>query len=62
MSDQNVDFYLNKNCIDIVDKLETISHKLQKIATEFKRAEIILEEDRKTEMLQKVKIDARIRK
>jgi hypothetical protein len=42
------------------DKLEIL--RAQKIATEFKRAEIILEEDRKTEILQKVKIDAKFRK
>jgi hypothetical protein len=62
MNDQPIDFYLNQHCIEIVDKLENISHKLHKIASEFKKAEIILEEDRKTEMFQKIKIDARIRK
>lgn len=62
MSEQPIDFYLNKNCIEIVDKLESISHKLHKIANEFKRAEIILEEDRKQEMFQKIRVDARVRK
>lgn len=62
MSEQPIDFYLNKNCIDIVDKLECISHKLHKIANEFKKAEIILEEDRKQEMFQKIRVDARVRK
>lgn len=62
MSEQPIDFYLNKNCIEIVDKLESISNKLHKIANEFKRAEIILEEDRKQEMFQKIRVDARVRK
>ena len=62
MNEQPIDFYLNQNCIEIVDKLESISHKLHKIANEFKKAEIILEEDRKTEMFQKIKVDVRIRK
>ena len=62
MSEQPIDFYLNQNCIDIVDKLENISNKLHKIANEFKKAEIILEEDRKTEMFQKIKIDAKTRR
>ena len=62
MNEQPIDFYLNHNCIEIVDKLESISHKLHKIANEFKKAEIILEEDRKTEMFQKIKVDVGIRK
>lgn len=62
MNEQPIDFYLNQNCIEIVDKLESISHKLHKIANEFKKAEIILEEDRKTEMFQKIKVDVGIRK
>jgi hypothetical protein len=45
-----------------VDKLESINHKLHKIANEFKKAEIILEEDKKTEMFQKIKVDVGIRK
>jgi hypothetical protein len=62
MEDQPIDFYLNQHCIEIVDKLENISNKLHKIANEFKKAEIILEEERKVEMFQKIKIDARTRK
>jgi len=62
MSEQPIDFYLNKNCIEIVDKLELISHKLHRIASEFKKAEIILEEDRKEEIFQKIKVDVRVRK
>ena len=62
MNEQPIDFYLNQNCIEIVDKLESISHKLHKIANEFKKAEIILEEDRKTDMFQKIKVDVGIRK
>lgn len=62
MNEQPIDFYLNHNCIEIVDKLENISNKLHKIANEFKKAEIILEEDRKTEMFQKIKVDVRDRK
>lgn len=62
MNEQPIDFYLNENCIEIVDRLENISHKLHKIASEFKKAEIILEEDRKSEMFQKIKIDVRTRK
>lgn len=62
MNEQPIDFYLNENCIEIVDRLENISHKLHRIASEFKKAEIILEEDRKSEMFQKIKIDVRTRK
>jgi len=62
MEEQPIDFYLNQHCIDIVDKLEDISYKLHKIASEFKKAEIILEEDRKIETFQSIKKNARIRK
>jgi len=62
MNDQPIDFYLNSNCIEIVDKIENISKKLRKIASEFKKAETLLEEDRKTEVFQKIKVDVRNRK
>lgn len=62
MNEQPVDFYLNKNCTDIVDKLECISNKLHQIANQFKKAEIILEEDRKQEKFQKIRINAKSRK
>jgi hypothetical protein len=62
MSEHPIDFFLNKNCIEISDRLESIRYKLHKIVNEFKKAEIILEEDRKQEMFQKIKVDVRIRK
>jgi hypothetical protein len=61
MNDQPMDFYLNQHCIEIVDRLENISNKLHKIASEFKKAEIIMQEDRKVEMFQKIKTDVRNR-
>lgn len=62
MNEQPIDFYLNKTSIEIVDRLENISNKLHKIASEFRKAEIALEEDRKQEIFQQIKLDARVRK
>ncbi len=62
MSNQPVDFYLDNCCVEIIDRLEDISNKLHKIANEFRKAEIILEEDKKIESLQKIKANARVRK
>jgi hypothetical protein len=59
MIEQPVNFYLDKHCIEIVDRLEDISDKLRKIASEFKRAEITLEEGEKEEKFQKIKADVR---
>jgi len=62
MSEKPIDFYLNQHCIDIVEKLENISNKLHRIASEFKKAEIILEEERKEEMFEKIKTNVRVSK
>lgn len=59
MNNQRIDFYLNRECIEIVDRLEDISNKLHKIANEFRKAEIILEEEKRVEILEKIKTNVR---
>ena len=62
MLEQKINFFLDENCIDIVEKLQNINKKFNKIVSSVKKAEIILEETRKEEMFEKIKLDVRFRK
>ena len=61
MEEMPVDFYLDQHSIEIVNRLENIGKKFKRIASELRRAETTLEEDRKEEIFEKIKIDVRIR-
>lgn len=62
MQEQPINFYLNSQSIEIMDKLEKLNKKFSKILSDFKKAEIAIEEERKEELFEKIKINARIRK
>jgi hypothetical protein len=57
-----VNFYLDKHSIEIVDKLQSINRKFKQIISNVKNAEIILEEQKKEDIFEKIKSDVRIRK
>lgn len=63
MQDQpSINFYLNKQSIEIMDKLEVLNKKFSKIMNDLKKAEILLEEEKKEQIFKKIKIDVRNRK
>jgi hypothetical protein len=61
MKDQPINFYLNQQSIEIIDRLENINKKFKQIIGDIKRTETILE-DKKEENFEELRIDARIRK
>ena len=61
MQDQPINFYLNKQSVEIVDKLESINRKFKKMLSELKRSEIIIKKNKKEEKFERIRIDARLR-
>lgn len=57
-----VNFYLDKNSIEIMDKLQSINRKFKQIISDVKNTEIILEEQKKEDLFEKIKTNARTRK
>lgn len=62
MNDQPINFYLDKNSIEIMDKLESINKKFNKIINGVKNAEILLKNKQEEEKFEYIKTDVRIRK
>ena len=62
MLEKKINFYLDENCIEIVEKLQNINKKFNKIVNSVKKAEIMLEETRKEEIFEKIKLDVKFRK
>ena len=62
MLEQKINFYLDENCIEIVEKLQNINYKFNKIVSSVRKAEIMLEEARKEEIFEKIKLDVKFRK
>jgi len=57
-----VNFYLDKHSIEIMDKLQSINRKFKQIISDVKNTEIMLEEQKKEEIFEKIKSDVRTRK
>lgn len=62
MQEKSINFYLDQRSIEIMDRLEKLNKKFNKILIDFKKAEITIEENKKEELFEKIKINARIRK
>ncbi len=59
MQEDTINFYLNKQSVDIMEKFESINKKFDKILNELRKTEKIIE---KEEEFKHIKVDERIRK